>query len=76
MLDDNEILFLYSNDEGVSIHILSMDEDPEEKYKELVKKYKDSPYETEGTVIWFNEGWNADRVWSMDFEEELYAQTD
>jgi hypothetical protein len=74
MLDENDVLFLYANDNGSSIHLLSIGEDPEEKYKELVKEHKDDPYCTEGHVIWFSDRWFTDRVWSEDFEDELFLQ--
>jgi hypothetical protein len=74
MIDD--MLFVYVNDNGVSVHDVTDDVYAEEKYKELVKEYQDDPFVTTGIMIWWNDGWNAERIWSMDFEEELYAQTD
>jgi hypothetical protein len=71
MLDENDLLFLYVNDNGPAIYLLSRDENTKDKYKELVKEHKDDPYETEGYVIWWSyEGWNVDREWCNEFEGE------
>ncbi len=67
MLDT--MLLVYINDNGATVHQLEIKDDPQEKYKELVEKHKDDPYETTSVLIWWNDEWVAERIWNPDFDE-------